>query len=151
MQEVNEQLTQNEIDSFNDNTVNDEQADDETTESNNETVESQSKLPQALADLENQAISFLGLVTNLRDLQVSDTFKFLSKEAKNKKLVSLIDQIKLLEEISKVAYRNLKKTKRVNPPDGLVDKLIDEQAEALRFYDLHDDYNQDNEKSDTTA
>ena len=77
-----------------------------------------------LNDLEQMADDFFAHVQRIRMLQENGFFKFASKNSRNEMMSAMVDQSRDLEELSKVAFRSLKKVKRERVPEEVVDNLL---------------------------
>jgi len=77
-----------------------------------------------LNDLEMMANNFSDHIQRIRLMQENGFFKYASKECRNEMLDSLLKQVDVLDETTKVAFRSLKKIKRERVPDNLVDSLL---------------------------
>lgn len=77
-----------------------------------------------LNDLEQMADDFFAHVQRIRMLQENGFFKFASKNSRNEMMSAMVDQSRDLEELSKVAFRSLKKVKRERVPEEVVDSLL---------------------------
>ena len=77
-----------------------------------------------LNDLEQMADDFFAHVQRIRMLQENGFFKFASKNTRNEMMSAMVDQSRDLEELSKVAFRSLKKVKRERVPEEVVDNLL---------------------------
>ena len=77
-----------------------------------------------LNDLEQMADDFFAHVQRIRMLQENGFFKFASKNSRNAMMSAMVDQSRDLEELSKVAFRSLKKVKRERVPEEVVDNLL---------------------------
>jgi hypothetical protein len=78
-----------------------------------------------LNDLETAAEVFFNHVQTLKLLQENGFFKYVSKATRNETLMEeLLSKSREIEEMSKIAFRSLKKVKRERVPDSVVDQLL---------------------------
>lgn len=77
-----------------------------------------------LNDLEQMANDFSDHIQKIRLMQENGFFKYASKPTRNAMLTGILERADALEETAKVAFRSLKKVKRVRVPDEVVDTLL---------------------------
>ena len=77
-----------------------------------------------LNDLEQMANDFSDHIQKIRLMQENGFFKYASKPTRNEMLTGILERAGALEETAKVAFRTLKKVKRVRVPDEVVDNLL---------------------------
>jgi hypothetical protein len=84
-----------------------------------------------LNDLEMMANDFSDHVQKIRLMQENGFFKFASKATRNTLMTGLLKRVDIIDETTKVAFRSLKKVKRVRVPEVLIDNLMISSVSVL--------------------
>ena len=78
----------------------------------------------ALTDLEEHACDLWQHVTHIKNLKENGHFKYLSKATRNRLMEEMINKAGIVEDMTKVAFKLLKKVKREKPSEDVIDALI---------------------------
>jgi hypothetical protein len=77
-----------------------------------------------IQDLVDNVTDLVFVVDQIKRLHDDGLFKYLSKASRNSLMQGLLDKAGAVDEITKVAFRSLKKIKRERVPEEVVDLLI---------------------------
>ena len=78
----------------------------------------------ALNELVNQLYKLSEIVNGLNKLKKDNMFRYLSKNARNKLLLDMMETSGAVEDAAKATYRSIKKVKRERMPEEVSDLLL---------------------------